>query len=411
MDDRDRGRALKVALTMHAHLLHNEGNEEGIKALRVLAENGRTDVALMLLRKLGFREELRRSCYICEDVFDKLDEVANLAVNLLSNYEYDTFLVGVELPMKVAEREDELKSEFKIRYGESIKSELSREIGKKIQAITEKRVDHRRPDVVVIVDPFKGTMRLQINPVYIAGRYRKLVRGMPQCKWICVRCGGTGCERCNWTGKMYEVSVEELICEPISKAFSGTDYAFHAAGREDVDARMLGGGRPFVVEVKEPRVRRVDLRVLEKRVNEGARGLVEVRELKYVSGEAISRLKEGEGTQKIYDVLVKFDREISREKLRELESKLKDAVIEQRTPLRVAHRRADKVRRRRVYEVRCEMVGKGRARLTIRCDGGLYIKELVNGDHGRTRPSVSEILKVKAEVIQLDVLDVLLEIW
>ena len=44
--------------------------------------------------------------------------------------------------------------------------------------------------------------------------------------------------------------------------------------------------------------------------------------------------------------------------------------------------------------------------LRIRCQGGLYIKELVTGDMGRTKPSVSEILKVKAVPLKLDVLDV-----
>jgi tRNA pseudouridine synthase 10 len=44
----------------------------------------------------------------------------------------------------------------------------------------------------------------------------------------------------------------------------------------------------------------------------------------------------------------------------------------------------------------------------IRCDGGLYIKELVSGDGGRTKPNLSELLgtEVEAEVKELDVMDV-----
>jgi tRNA pseudouridine synthase 10 len=47
--------------------------------------------------------------------------------------------------------------------------------------------------------------------------------------------------------------------------------------------------------------------------------------------------------------------------------------------------------------------------MLIRCQGGLYVKELINGDEGRTRPSVSEIVDVPAECIELDVMEVELE--
>jgi tRNA pseudouridine synthase 10 len=39
-------------------------------------------------------------------------------------------------------------------------------------------------------------------------------------------------------------------------------------------------------------------------------------------------------------------------------------------------------------------------------EAGLYIKELVSGDSGRTIPSLAEILKRKAHVTSLDVTQV-----
>ncbi|HJK19212.1 MAG TPA: tRNA pseudouridine(54/55) synthase Pus10, partial [Methanocorpusculum sp.] len=39
-------------------------------------------------------------------------------------------------------------------------------------------------------------------------------------------------------------------------------------------------------------------------------------------------------------------------------------------------------------------------------EGGLYIKELVSGDGGRTTPSLAEILAVPAKVVALDVVQV-----
>jgi len=44
--------------------------------------------------------------------------------------------------------------------------------------------------------------------------------------------------------------------------------------------------------------------------------------------------------------------------------------------------------------------------MKIRCQGGLYVKELVTGDEGRTEPNVSKIVDAKAEPLELDVLNV-----
>jgi tRNA pseudouridine synthase 10 len=50
-----------------------------------------------------------------------------------------------------------------------------------------------------------------------------------------------------------------------------------------------------------------------------------------------------------------------------------------------------------------------KAQMKIRCQGGLYVKELVTGDEGRTIPSVSAILENKAKPLKLDVLKVAME--
>jgi tRNA U54 and U55 pseudouridine synthase Pus10 len=65
--------------------------------------------------------------------FQNVDSLCENAVNTLESFEYTTFLVGVELPTVVEEREDEFKARFEVGYGESMRrNEFSREIGKKI---------------------------------------------------------------------------------------------------------------------------------------------------------------------------------------------------------------------------------------------------------------------------------------
>jgi len=42
----------------------------------------------------------------------------------------------------------------------------------------------------------------------------------------------------------------------------------------------------------------------------------------------------------------------------------------------------------------------------VECQGGLYVKEFVTGDGGRTRPSVAEILGARVLEVTVDVLGV-----
>jgi tRNA pseudouridine synthase 10 len=311
------------------------------------------------------------------------------------------------MPVAVAEREDEFKAEFNVRYGENLRNEFGRAVGKRVMERTGKRVEFKRPDVVLLSNPFTEELRLQVNPLFIAGRYKKLVRGIPQSKWFCSNCRGKGCAKCNWTGKMYPESVQEIIGKPVLDAAGGVEVVFHASGREDIDARMLGSGRPFVIEVSKPKRRVLDLAGLEEAVNSYGKGKVEVSSLKLADKDAVRRLKKAESTQKEYRLLMEFENRITAKDLSRLGESLTNATVKQATPLRVLHRRADLVREKYIYEVNVKKLSAKRAQMKIRCQGGLYVKELVTGDEGRTLPNVSDILGNRAKPLKLDVLKVI----
>jgi tRNA pseudouridine synthase 10 len=85
---------------------------------------------------------------------------------------------------------------------------------------------------------------------------------------------------------------------------------------------------------------------------------------------------------------------------------LDGATIHQDTPQRVDHRRASKTRTREVYAATGTLDGPQSATVEIHGEGGLYVKELVSGDEGRTEPSLAGELGVGATVTALDVLAV-----
>lgn len=409
LDNEKRGEALKLILTMKAHQLALFENKVGLALLKTLASNGGFDAAIEILQKMGKKKIEKRSCYLCAEHFGSLQTLADCSLGELKSYEYATFLVGVEIPTEIEEREDELRGEFAVKHSESMRNEFSRNIGKRIAEITRKETDYKHPDIVVLVNPFTEHVTCQINPLYIAGRYRKLMRGIPQSKWVCNQCRGKGCPKCNWTGKIYSESVEEIVGEPALEMTEGEDVAFHGAGREDIDARMLGRGRPFVIEVKKPKKRFIDLDGLAEKINEQAVDKIKVSGLRFVGKDIVRRLKKSEAAQKLYRVIVEFDKPVPNEQLLMLEKALTNMTVRQQTPKRVLHRRADLVREKHIYWAKVKKLKPKRAEMRIRCQGGLYIKELITGDEGRTNPNVVEILKIGATPLELDVLGVFVE--
>lgn len=363
-----------------------------------------------IIRKILGRESYSSlktdSCYICSNIFDTVQNtVIDKIIDKINeeNIEFSTFLVGSRVLPDILSREEKIHENIESDV-ESIKKELNREIGKELCFRLKKEVDFENPNIVIMVDFVNDGTDIQINPLFIEGRYRKLIRGIPQTKWPCRKCRGKGCLDCNYTGQMYQESVESLVSRPAIDLSKGNDSKFHGAGREDIDVKMLGGGRPFVLEIKEPSIRNLNLKLLQKKINEFADGKVEVLDLKFAGRERKGEIKcSSTETYKTYKAIVMLEDDIKEEDLDLLQS-LK--IIKQRTPVRVSHRRADKIRTREVRKVSANWINSRKFEMIIDCEGGLYIKELISGDEGRSNPSVSEILGTSALCTQLDVLEV-----
>jgi tRNA pseudouridine synthase 10 len=398
LSNRERGQALKLALVLEGDRIYKSENDPSL--LNELAP-----CSPLARKTLGTGGE-DEQCWVCLDQFKKLDTWAEEAVKALEGIEYSTFLVGTRVSGLLSENEEILWAEAGTAYAEQLKTELNREVGKKIAERVKKDVDFENPDIVLTLDLAKNRLELQLRSVYVMGRYLKKVRGIPQTRWPCRKCKGKGCESCSFTGKQYQESVDELIKGPVIEAFEAVDTAFHGSGREDIDALMLGSGRPFVVEAKSPKKRSTDLDALMKKINLEAAGKVEVRELSYVGKAMIETLKSSKA-DKTYKLKVIFKEPVSEEKLKSCLEILSGAEISQQTPRRVVHRRADLVRKRQVHSIILdELTPEGKAYITVNCEGGLYVKELISGDEGRTNPSLSGLLGVSAFVEDLDVVDV-----
>uniref|UniRef100_A0A3Q3E5G1 tRNA pseudouridine synthase Pus10 n=1 Tax=Labrus bergylta TaxID=56723 RepID=A0A3Q3E5G1_9LABR len=229
--------------------------------------------------------------------------------------------------------------------------------------------------------------------IFVAGRYNKFCRNLPQTPWLI-----DGERR-------MESSVEELIAAPILSSFRADGFNFSSSGREDVDVRTLGNGRPFAMELLNPhrsRLSKVEMKQLQETINASS-DKIRVRDLQIVTREAMSRMKEGEEEKtKSYTALIWTLKPIERDDITFIDD-IKDLTLDQKTPLRVLHRRALAVRQRVIHSMNARFLDSHHFYLGLKTQAGTYIKEFVHGDFGRTKPNLCELLKTDTDILELDV--------
>ena len=407
----ERGTALKTFLAMEWEINHRLASSNTKEISSLLSKD--FFVGLRSIQRY-FPEitENQLPCSICQDLLSTpfMESLAREAKELVSDYEFSTYLVGSIFNPAIIDKEDTTRSTYNLEYGESIKSDFNREMGKLLSVLLPTAtVEFKTPEIVFTFDLIHNEIDIKSNPLFILGRYKKLKRGIPQSKWFCRKCRGNGCESCNFTGKMYEDSVEEYVSHPFLTAAQGISSKFHGSGREDIDARMLGSGRPFVIEISEPKLRNLDYDSIAEEIEKNSDGKVEISIEGITNRSKVREIKtRSSRNAKAYRAVISLEKPLPDDHriLDTIASELTEILIQQRTPIRVAHRRADKIRTRKVISFNIEKVESQQITVHLVCEGGLYVKELIHGDQGRTKPNFADKLGIPAVVSELDVIEV-----
>lgn len=332
-------------------------------------------------------------------------------------------------------REAEVATHFLPGQYTSLKNSANSKIAEKIAKAAGKKNDQRASDASFEFDFTSKKAAARPMPLYMHGHYVKLARGFCQSRWHCSECGGTGtraahffaeqkrrpfsqsekraarlrpsaaadggavgCDSCKGSGMNYP-SVEEEIGKVLMPLFGAAGCTLHASGREDVDVRCLGNGRPFVAELAAPAKRAADLGAAEKEFgkNENVRAIgLRIVHKNFIDSVCNSHF------EKEYEAIVSADRALTAKDAERI-CALSGARLQQHTPTRVLARRTDMLRERTVYKISAQAIEGGKLKLRILAEAGTYIKEFIHSDDGRTKPSVSSALACRAACDSLDV--------
>ncbi len=395
MENYERGKAIKDTLFMILHSRIDE-KEENLEYIKKLAKSGHEPSIRFLKEVYNIDIEVDK-CYICRnEIFNRIEEISNKVLEFINSIdvEFKTYHIGTRIPKEYIMRDIEVSTDIGSIWSESIKRELNRIIGKKIKnALGNSKIFERlNPDVEIIVDVLSGDVSIEIKPIYVYSRYRKLIRGVSQVQL-----------RLNVIS-----SLQKILNEHLCPKFNCEEVIVHASGREDVDVRMLGNGRPLIISIVRPR-KRPSIDIVKNMLNIDNEPVEIITEfLKFSTRSDIKKLK-SQATRhaKIYRALVLFDKDVDDLKLKSLEEYFHNRQIIQYTPRRIKRKSPKKKRVRIVYELKTFKINSRLVEFYIKCQGGLYVKEFITGDEGRTSPSISDTLGINAIPLTLDVLDVL----
>ena len=327
-------------------------------------------------------------CYVCKNLLLNLKPYVNMMHDSSSKYEYSTMLVGAIIKPSIIDRDDLIRSTFKLRGIDGIKTDITKELSNQFTRKNKKMIDFLDPDLTFTVNFKNESCTVRSKYICFQGRYTKLARGISQKQKPCINCKGKGCYTCNFHGIAQFDSVEGKVSEYLFSKFGGTITKFTWIGGEDKSSLVLGGGRPFFVKLQNPQKRNM-------RISQNLN----------LNSIYISRFK-------IIREFPKFPSftsliEIHIHSKSKIESRnLKKLKIIPNTPV-IIYEKSGKRTEKAIYDIKYKKKSDDGVVVTVHAEGGLPVKRFVESDD--VVPGISATLGNLCHCTRFDFLDVYLK--
>ena len=340
----------------------------------------------LLGKKLKKNRRSTQKCHICKNIFDNLDYFLKMMIDASSNYSFKSFSIGTTVKPSIIDRDDNLRSNFKLKGIDGIKTDITKELGKLFSKKTKHLVTNHDPEASFTINLKDESCTIRSRPIVLSGRYTKTVRNISQRQKPCDNCSGKGCRICHFHGISDFDSVEGIISNYIFEKLGGTTAKFTWIGGEDKSSLVLGSGRPFFVKLQNPNKR--NLRKTTKSFDS-----LKIFDMKLVDDypkkpvKFISSIKVNITSRSDVDTKI----------LKKLKILSNSQVI--------VNEPSGKSSEKKIFSSSHKKTSKNSFSLSLKAEGGLPIKRFVNGDDG-ILPNISKILGISCICQEFDFLDV-----
>lgn len=276
LTNRERGRALLTTLSMGLSMDILDGKPYDERLLGRLVKCYGVEELRGILLERGREVEVRSGegarCEVCGGVFGEMGRHVERVVGEVDDYEFKTFLIGISVPTRVEEREDEIRMKHQLKYAESIRSHLSREIGKLVKERLRGKTFSLEPELTIHFNPFTQKLRVLPRKIKVVGQ---VTLSDPEGKvfaQLCDQCNGKGCSQCGDTGRMAGESVEYILGKEVLREAGARKWRF--------GVKKLGNNKvAFTMSVLHPKRRKLETEELKKQVKMKSRGLFDLEKI------------------------------------------------------------------------------------------------------------------------------------
>ena len=327
-------------------------------------------------------------CFICQGIFYKINEIVQrifYIVDFQEKYDYHSFSIGTSLPYFMFDKEDYIRSLYKLKDVENIKSSFNFEIRRKFKSLSKKKMNLINPDIKIdlfISNSNDYSIKTISRSFYLIGKYKK-TKLLTQKEKNDI--GSLSKGNSNFPLQKKQ-SIEMIIQKTLSSCIKSDRMIFTWSGSEDDNSQVLGKGRLFYIHIINPRQRKVKLNKIF--IHNGLNfKIIEKKDfLEYINLHYRVKNK----------IFVKTANPISNFSLISLKE-LNNSIIR--------YYYKSKFLYKKIYNIKIKKLDPFHFIIILECDSGLFLRQFIEG---RTfmEPNISLKLNNQCECLKFDILDV-----
>lgn len=335
----------------------------------------------------------KNECHICNNLFQKtIYAIQNDVTNsqyFIKDYREKKIEIGTSLPLFLFEKEDNLRSLFKIKGLPNIKNQYNNILRSEIMKETGCTIDHLNPDIriqVFIDSQFNYDVKYKTKSLLLLGKYNKYQRGISQRTNF--NNMNNDKKKDHKDGSYSHFTIEDIIMEYLYVQSGSKNIKIAWSGSEDKNSLVLGNGRPFVVKIDSPQYRNIE-KILE----------IEDK-LKLIFEEI-----QNEDINKYYQYKIQINALINITEDYVDKVDLKENVSKLIGDIRFQIN--NKTIRKRIYSSSYKIIDDKNFEMNLLLDNGIPIKQLIGGKEF-IEPCLSNLINKKCECLFFDIGEVIL---